>query len=263
MYWETVDLLKQLLKRLSKDEICALRKDKDFIDKNIEVLKYYIKPGNYSDNFFLEPDHSFYKKTIQERAVIIKNKIGLKSFTCPPITLTYNDRPAAGTFNTKFQSYVSKAYFDPQNMRITQIERKISDTPSFRIAIDRKYEDHSVISSSILVHELTNFYFYVKGIKDIFQDNASEEQCCDIAIFLLGLGKLLMNSFSEYIECFDDGKMIYAKPIDYLQWYYLVYVFEKVNIMNNISHKESLKNLNSDARNKLLTIRRYPDLFKS
>jgi len=113
-----------------------------------------------------------------------------------------------------------------------------------------------------LGHELTHFYFNVNGLKEIFPNRETEEQCCDLAVFLLGLGKLIMNSFAEKATHAAEAFLGTIKEEHYLPWYFLCYIYEKINMLNKIPQSISIKNLNSTAIKMLSAVRQHDELFK-
>ena len=48
----------------------------------------------------------------------------------------------------------------------------------------------------------------------------------------------------------------------YLPWYYLCYIYEKVNIINAIPEELSKSNLREGAIEKIAVIKQYRELFK-
>lgn len=262
MFKEVFKFLKNLyIPTLDNSSLCILKNDKEAIDKNIEKISLFININFDPGNFFLEPDNSFYNNPPQAQARYIQNKIGLRGESAIHCPIKFSGGGILDTSAGKFiQKTKPKALFDTESKTLEWVK---DETQKLEIEISNKFKDSPALVAGILAHELTHLYFYTKGISKLFPNQQTEEQCCDLTIFLLGLGKLVMNSFAHAATYQDGDKIICTELRHYLPWYELCYIYERVNMLKHIPKEIARKNLNKDAITKLETIRRHAELFES
>jgi len=226
-------LLKKILCMpwLDDDELLQLKKNKPVIDNNIQVLLRQISSVYSADSFFLEPDEEFYNdnRVISLQAKIIADKIGLSWGNC--LIDWGAGTGAAGIFQDRGSYY--------------------------RIRLDPIFKDNRIIVSGILAHELTHLYFDQKGLSGNFGHFYTEECCCDLSMFLLGLGKIVLNSIPQTIESGIETKWV----SNYWSWFEMCYAYEKVNLIKGIPEEKSRSNLNRGAKALLAEVTNYSEFF--
>ena len=247
--------------KLEKTDFCQLKNNKPIIDINIRVLDQYIDNTSSIDDFFVEPEERFYKKPVSQQAEIIKRKIGLSSEYCP---ISFRSERSflgmPGSAGTFVQKKTMKPLVDLDNKSIQWAQ---DDTLRFEIRLDPDFRDNPIIIAGLLAHELTHLYFNKKGLSGRLGDYNTEEHCCDLAIFLLGLGKIAINSLTQQIEQRDYAGITTKSIRNYWSWFEMCYVYEKVNLIKGIPANISRSNLNRAAKDGLAVVTNYSELFNN
>jgi len=145
------------------------------------------------------------------------------------------------------------------------IELKYSGNDVFiEISEDVQGFEDAVIAT--LAHELTHKYMQVNGISlgtNIVQ-KYENEVLTDITTIFLGLGKFLLNgcknvkTYQEY-RGIDKYEVTKTMKVGYLTQKQMAFVYRLVCSMRGISKEDMLSNLNSEAKDAVLSCDRYAE----
>ena len=231
-----------------------LRKNKSTIDYTIQFISSKMNIKSTPEIFLFEPSEQFYNKPIQKQLLIMQEKIGLSSVSCP-IRFARTDLYGAGGRFIERKMPASAWKMD-------SLEMQFDEVTSYEIKILDKYKNYPLIVCSVLAHELTHLYSRTSGLSRLFNDKDTEEMYCDLTIFLLGFGKLVINSLfsSAYYKCYGgEGS---ATQQHYLPEHYLCYIYERVNEIIGVPEYISKRNLEKRGIFELLKIRQQKELWK-
>jgi len=234
---------------LNPNESEQLKRDKRYLDEDIQLLDSNIVLNFSPDYFYIEPNKEFYKKTAQQKMSILSARFGLSSIT----------------YNINFRIIGEGGVFIRKPIPVIDTDKKTISWEGgnhlLEINISKEFEDDPVILSAILSHELAHFYIYKNNLMRFYNTKTVEEVICEIIIFLLGLGKLYLNGISDekLLRNYGATKIISINP--YLPWHHLAYIYEKVNFIKRISNKIARENLNSIALVRILRVSQHQELI--
>jgi hypothetical protein len=233
---------------LEMGEVERIKTSKLVIDEVVKTIDSQLDTVVDLDSFHLEPDKTFYKKSLDQRKEIIFKRIGIANEIKIDSSHLIN---RAGEFmampGVVIDTNTKKVEWTKNNSGLT-------------INISDKYSKDARIESAVLVHEITHFYLH----KTRFKDKSSyfapidEELMCEITTFSLGLGKIFLNGLfrTEYTKT----GIISLQP--HFPWYMLLYIYERVNFVKGIPQNISENNLSSDIKERLARMSNYRDLIK-
>jgi len=262
---EVVNFIKKkLYPPLKSYELEGLKAYKSGTDEIIRLFDSKINKEINPQNFYLEPNIIYWMKTLNQKSETILKRIGIPNIG---LEIKY-DEPfsVAGEFRK-----TATPVFD---LKMDEIEWKM-DNPVLTINIHERFRKNFKITSAVLAHEIVHFYIWYNFIKkgliksfsvkerNIILEN--DEVICEITTFLLGLGKIYLNGIfeKEVKESFLREIIETTSMRTYLPWYFLLYIYERINFIKGIPKRISRKNLSYLVKKSLLRMSNHQDLIES
>lgn len=206
--------------------------DKDWIDKNLDLLFIKLKDFNpNSESFYFEPTEEIYKK--------------LESGSDQDLQYVTNEiSQYLGIINIPSAKYEWSIKMEPEvagQIRYTN--------PIYSIQIPFFYVGKKYGVGCILAHEITHAFLDSKGI--ISNNLKENEMFTDLTSIFIGLGKFILNGQIVPVEEHLNENYI----VGYLSPELIVYSYKEVIRIRSIKKKVYLNNLKLEVKNMILALK--------